>query len=361
MDIAEGHVADRHEPPDRLLDALDRLRGTGVEFAGFLANHGPMAAEALIAMGAGDVVPDWVDAYRAKLEPEPPAGRPIKADEWRSATGDMRRLGDWVATFRRELGEAPWRQVLVTWWPRLLPGMAASATHGVIRTAHIVRVLSAAGDPPPWPLVDEFAHGLAFWAARYQPLPGSPALNGAFGPADSIARLPRMDSAEPSSGAGIGGRLAALVRVPRFAEGLDAYGAPADPDVALDRLIAAAARVLWTRPDAPIAFCHAVTAPAAARLVLPSLPVELHRPTIAASWQIIGAIITAFAADAAGDGLYREDPPDTPDRAVLLRRAVEHGDEHVIKLTEAALREYSRTRDPVLLHAAEAFVKRMPR
>ena len=34
-----------------LLDALDRLRGTGPEFNGFLANHGPMAAEALTRLG----------------------------------------------------------------------------------------------------------------------------------------------------------------------------------------------------------------------------------------------------------------------------------------------------------------------
>ncbi|MDT7578131.1 MAG: hypothetical protein QOH17_4464 [Pseudonocardiales bacterium] len=34
---------------DTLLDALDRLRDTGLEFDGFLANHGPMAAEALAA------------------------------------------------------------------------------------------------------------------------------------------------------------------------------------------------------------------------------------------------------------------------------------------------------------------------
>ena len=30
-----------------MLEALDRLRGTGSEFHGFLANHGPMAADAM--------------------------------------------------------------------------------------------------------------------------------------------------------------------------------------------------------------------------------------------------------------------------------------------------------------------------
>jgi hypothetical protein len=41
---------------DVLLDALDRLRDTGPEFDGSLANHGPMAAEALVRIGAADAV-----------------------------------------------------------------------------------------------------------------------------------------------------------------------------------------------------------------------------------------------------------------------------------------------------------------
>jgi hypothetical protein len=37
-------VSDSVRDGDILLDALDRLRGTGPEFNGFLADHGPMAA-----------------------------------------------------------------------------------------------------------------------------------------------------------------------------------------------------------------------------------------------------------------------------------------------------------------------------
>jgi hypothetical protein len=54
---------------------------------------------------------------------------------------------------------------------RLLPGLAASATHGVIRTAHAVRSLRAAGPDPDPLLIDELAQGPAFWAARYQTVP----------------------------------------------------------------------------------------------------------------------------------------------------------------------------------------------
>jgi hypothetical protein len=38
--------------------------------------------------------------------------------------------------------------------------------------------------------------------------------------------------------------------------------------------------------------------------------------------------------------------------ADLMARAAEHGDEHVIKLTDTALDAYARTADPALLAAA---------
>jgi hypothetical protein len=41
-----------------------------------------------------------------------------------------------------------------------------------------------------------------------------------------------------------------------------------------------------------------------------------------------------------------------PTSADLMARAAEHGDEHVIKLTDTALDAYARTADPALLTAA---------
>jgi len=163
---------------DVLLDALDRLRGTGPEFDGFLANHGPMAAEALVRMGAVEVVPRWVDAYRARLAPAPEPVRGIEDEDWREHLGDERLFGDWMAYLRRDADEMPWRALLQRWWPRLLPGLAASATHGVIRTAHAVRALRLAGDGPDPMLVDELAQGLGFWGPgtnRFPVIPPSPA------------------------------------------------------------------------------------------------------------------------------------------------------------------------------------------
>lgn len=207
----------------------------------------------------------------------------------------------------------------------------------MIRTAHAVRSLRAAGDRPEPVLVDELAQGLAYWAARYAPLAGDPRLAGRLTAVPALAGLPRLDPGGPGDGPGLIGRMLAVRVLPDYPGRLDVWGAPADPDAALDELIGAAARVLVARPDAPIAFCHAVTAPAAVRLVLPELPDPLRTASVAASWQSVGAIVAGFASPRmAAESDPAGDPPAAG--AELAARAVEHGDEHVIKLTEAAAR-----------------------
>ena len=113
--------------------------------------------------------------------------------------------------------------VLAAWWPRLLPGAAAGATHGLIRTAHAVRNLESA-DPDPL-LVDELGAGLAYWAARYQPLPGNPSLNGRLTLAEAMARLPRLDRTVASDGPGARRQAAVVVRARRAAGGTRRLGA----------------------------------------------------------------------------------------------------------------------------------------
>ena len=59
------------EPLD---DALAQMEDRGAEYAGGLANHGPMAAEALCALGRGERAAAWVAGYRKRLDdPAPPA------------------------------------------------------------------------------------------------------------------------------------------------------------------------------------------------------------------------------------------------------------------------------------------------
>ena len=173
-------------------EAYERLHRYGPEFGGDdegnhgMTNHGPMAVEVMLRRGLDVDVTRWVDRYVGRLVELPPSSRPI--GDWTRALGDGRRLPDWQVFFAARLAERTWTDVLATWWPRLLPGIAAGSTHGVIRVGHAVRALRAgAGDPAR----DELAHGLAFWAARYLPLPRARP-HGTLSSAAALDRVVRL-------------------------------------------------------------------------------------------------------------------------------------------------------------------------
>ena len=363
-------------PPAELLEGLDRLRDTGPEFEGFLANHGPMAAEALAVLGRPDSIAAWVEGYRSRLDVAPAIRRGIRPEEWREHLGDVALAGDWRQLIHEESTDMGWQDLLARWWERLLPGLAASATHGVIRTAHAVRSLAAVAASggthgavadavaPGGLLYEELVQGLSLWAARYQTLPGRPNPHGALDAGAATGALPRLDPAVSQTRPGVSGRLAVLDQLDDFPHAVDQWGPDRDPDRALDDLIGAAARVLASRDDSPIALCHTVTAPAAVRLALPHLPAELRGPSVAAAWQAVAGIVAAFASprlpEESGDALRDADGP-TPAHDDLADQAAWHGDEHVIKLTEAAVREHARTGDATLLVAAQRFAGRVGR
>ncbi len=184
---------------DVLNEAYERFRDTGPEWgADQLTNHGPMAVEVLVRRGRPDVVPRWVDSYIGRLDELPGATGEISDEAWAEALGDGRRIGDWTAYFTRQLANQPWQQLLATWWQRLLPGIAAGATHGVIRTGHVVRTLLAGDESQP--ALAELGHALAFWAARALAVPASGGPAGTLEPLaalDAVARIPLSRATSP--------------------------------------------------------------------------------------------------------------------------------------------------------------------
>jgi hypothetical protein len=323
-------------------EALQRFERTGPEFGGGLSNHGPMAVEALVRLGFEDAIPGWVSGYLPRLEDRPGAGGRIA--NWREALGDQRRVGDWTAYFEHRLTEAAWRDVLAEWWPRLVPGLAAGATHGVIRTAHAVRGMA---ELETGTRRAELAHALAYWAAAYHELPGTPRTAGRRSLEAAVAALPAL--AGPRTGL-IKDNLGALATVPEFAGAVTALRPPVDVQAETHELARTFAGVFLARGRrAPITFLHAVTAPVAVASVLGELPVACRRPTYDALWQVTAAIHSAYSAGTTVEPPPSHDPPSAGD---LAEQAVANGDEHAIKLTEACLREHTRTADPVFLHAA---------
>ena len=336
---------------EALDEGLSRLAGTGPEFRGGLSNHGPMATEAMVRLGRADAVAGWLDGYLGRLDDPPAPSDRITDQTWRESLGAMNRVADWELYFGAQLAEEPWRDVLARWWPRLLPGLAAAATHGVIRTSHAARSLAAAEEAGADTAgrASELGRGLAYWAARYLELPGRPRTEGRLDLAAAVSGLP-VATREPPAGLIFDTLKAELADQPGFGAAVSALRGPTDVPADLAALAREFARVfLVYGRERPIALLHSVTAPVAARSVLPLLPTELARPTYDALWQVGAALYAVYTGGTTPEPLPVGLAPSTDE---LADRAVASGDEHAIKLTEACLRLDAETPDPLLHHAA---------
>ncbi|MFG3639437.1 questin oxidase family protein [Micromonospora sp. NPDC047762] len=333
-------------------EAYERLHRTGPEFEGWLSNHGPMAVEALVRHGHQQRVHRWLDDYLGRLDELPRGLHPI--DDWRDALGDPKRAGDWLAYFDRQLREHQWRDVLATWWPRLLPGIAAGATHGVIRVGHAVRALEADEENPR--RLTELGQALGYWAARWQPIPGTDRLftgdpdepgTDDIDVAGALAGLPRI---EDQTG-GVRDRLGRLPAVPRWEPALAALRparSPAEAQRGLTTLVhRAGLDYLRFGHTNPVMLVHAVTAPTAVLRTLPALDRALWAPSFAAAWAATAAMTSVYAP---ANGIAPPTvTPATPSE--VFARAARHGDEHVVKLADAILDAYATSADERLLTA----------
>ncbi|HEY7370284.1 MAG TPA: hypothetical protein VIA29_10385 [Thermoanaerobaculia bacterium] len=339
---------------DALDAALEILAPSGPEFHGGLANHGPMAAEALVALDRPEIVVPWVESYRRRLDEKPRGSRPIVAGEWREALGDGGRIGDWIAFFEREVEARGWRGALSEWSERLAPGIAAAAFHGAIRTAHAVRSLEEKEDAARR---RELANGLAYWAARYDPIAEAAAGSRPVGPpSKAIASVPILPPERRTHGF-ITERLAPLDEVPTFPAVAGLADASGDASAFLSDLTATFAGLYLDHagPGSTIAMIHAVTGPSAVRLILPHATEPGRRRLLRYSWQSAAAI---YASNALATPNPRRDAA-TPNRAELIEAAVATRDEHGFKFVEACLREHAIEPNPVYLAAARDAARRL--
>ncbi|MGW0608180.1 questin oxidase family protein [Streptomyces sp. NPDC002640] len=327
-------------------EALERIHRAGPERRGWLSNHAPMAVEALVRHGHGAGAHRWLERYAlAKLEDMPRSTAPVVEAEWREALGDPRRLADWTVYFGRAVAAEGWRTVLARWWPRLLPGIAAGATHPVIRVGHAVRALLEDGDDAA--RTAELAHGLAYWAGRHQPLAGVSRPSGEASPAEALDAVPPV----PGQEGGIRERLALLGSTAGWSAATAALRAPAGPDDArlllTDLVTAATTRFAARAHGDAVMLVHAATAPNAVLRTLPALPRELWAPSLEAAWAASAAVTAAYATPAAAV------PRASGTAEEYFARAAGHGDEHVIKLADTALDVVARTGSEDALVAVE--------
>jgi hypothetical protein len=152
-------------------EAFERMALSGFELPNGFVNHGPMACEALAALGCDDVIDGWARRVARSGGTAVDSAAPVDF-EWREALGDYRKLPEWIGHFERAIDDEGWAAVVAAWVPRLMPALAVALFHGAIRAAHAVRAIDATDTGARRA---ELARALAYWAARYsvgQPVTG---------------------------------------------------------------------------------------------------------------------------------------------------------------------------------------------
>jgi Questin oxidase-like len=324
-----------HEPRYTSLDAaLQTLAPFAMTLKNGNANHAPMVAEALCALGRPGAVLPWIERYHERMSPRPTPGDRIDPGEWRAALGQRERFVDWSAFFAEELCEAAWRQVLDRWVGRLASGFCAAATHGPIRVGHAVRGLAADDTPVRR---RELADALAGWAATWQELLAvAPQANGTSPPRRAIAQVPLVPQERRARG-NIVAALGALGDFPEFAPVIGLIDVGGVVATRIAELAETFARVYLANANnipTTIAFVHGVTSHAALGNIAPHISEAGARTALRYAWQTGCGLYACFGgAIAAADAV---EPPDISEDE-LVERAIANGDEHVIKFTEACL------------------------
>jgi hypothetical protein len=170
------------------------------------------------------------------------------------------------------------------------------------------------------------------------------------GPAGWLDPLPALDAVPriPSQQGNLAARFGQLTEEsgwPASVARLRPATTPGQVETRLADLVTAATlRYLSHGHGQPVLLVHTATAPNAVLHALPALPADLWAPSLTAAWAASAAIFAAYAPPEGAAPTPRPGLPAGPGAvAEVLDRAVDHGDEHVIKFTDTAAEVYTRT------------------
>jgi len=292
---------------------LDANLGLPPEYADQLTNHLPMALHALAELGADDArMQQFFERYARRFEGRVSEPAAAAAGDWLALRGQPGAFAPLRTAFAAALARDGRDAVLRAALPALLPGVAAAAFHGAIRTAHAVEAAHEG----------ELASALAYWAWRWQPLAQAP--RGAALLVEAwCERLVAAGLSCSCHGALISQRMASAAQSAAYRE---LAGSLAHAIDLPERLLAfAAQRYADTRNFTVL---HMVTGMRALRVLLPWV-----HDTDAALREVVPAFTAAYLS--AAIRLAALPPIPAMDWPAVVRRAIASDDDHVIKLVHA--------------------------
>lgn len=322
-------------------DTLNRLLDKGGQFHPLygdrLANHLPMALIALHRLGADDArLESFYQDYSKKLNPIPiSVENPSQSiDDISVYLGDREKLTDYLHYFQSRIDQAGREVVLKEFLPVLMPGLAASAFHAMIRLAY---ALEADDD-------QEIAIALAYWCTDFQTFEISDEVYEE-NLEQILARLAPMT---------VGHKFAPGIIVDRMAEVDGMIESPPIllqpvsinlPDIARLVLQAYAAKDNFT-------LLHTVTSCHALRLIQPYL-VE-PETGLREYWKALAVAYLSTGLD------YQPGRPEVPaaigDFEDVMAKACKSSNDHVIKIVYSSWQEYQVYQDSLYYYIAERAV-----
>ncbi|NNE98438.1 MAG: DUF4243 domain-containing protein [Pyrinomonadaceae bacterium] len=325
-----------------------------------VGNHGPMAAEALVALGRSDrleaFVPSFLNSFSREM---PPARIAINGSNWKEAIGQRRRITDWKIFFEKEIDKNGWRQLVDKWSLILAPGLRGAATHGVIRTGHAVRSIQR-NESQVRKL--ELAQALGYWAAHYQTLPESKTEpSEKFEIAEAIEKIPVVPIDRVSKSGSVNRRMNALEGFEKFGKVTGYLELSGDPETKISELTAEFSKAYLNKVDNSnvVALVHMITSLASIRTLVPIVSKKSANRLLFYGWQAAAGIYSV-SGPIKGKDLYRSRTIKLSNDQ-LIEKAVNSNEVHAIKFTEACLRE-DKIRPSVFYRlAAEDAVTRLTR
>lgn len=315
--------------------ALIKLRAYGPELKNHLSNHMPMVAEALCHLGQPEAVLPWVLPRLETAQSRPERQAPITLQNWQDHLGQADRWADWADFFETEIETHGWRETLNRWAEPLAPGLIGQATHGLLRAAHAAAALNSEDTPARR---DEFADGMAYWASGYMALPaGMLAPDEAPLPlAEAFASIPIVPIAERRNEGAITTAVTVLASRNDFAPVINRLKIGVNlENTALDMAEALVPVFLEQARDilSTIVFTHTLTSLQAIMRLMPLVDKNTANTLLRHGWQAAAALVACYVES----GLADRETPETERETDIVARAIEHGDDHVIKLSATCL------------------------
>ena len=310
-----------------LQELLNRHRTGELEDFNVTANHAPMVLIALYRMGAD---PDQLRQYYARVE----TGRPVSEmgalqaqridrGTWTKYLGTFSAWSSYRQFFQAEIGKHGVQEVLVSYVPSLMRGVAGHAFHPLLRVGYGIELNDK----------NEIAFGLAYWASAYLPAPEIPRTKSRVEPARLLNVL---ENSELLRGVKPHGQSIAR-RIGQFYEHEEFRRLLRPIDLHSTRPLDAIAQAIAEAFGGHHHFTmlHGVTSCHAIRMILPYC--ENQEDVLSMYWfSVCAAYLSVINVP---DGPHHPLPDREADWPRIQRDAIATGNEHTIKLAYTCLKE----------------------